>query len=273
MELVFFEVYFDRLIVHKLRYCSSYFPWKAHERSEIDWRSDFRHLQCRGKAYGTNSGHPMDKGQGQGQWHVHARSFQLSIQLLPFLSLNHLIKGEGVSLLDAMTLNPQFFKFRRIRAKITPVHVLKVYWTVAIWWWEYGTFVWSIAWCRWPGETTAESSRILIIADTQVPRPFHGWLPSLTWFKTYIINHNLRKSWHAAKSLRPQAILFLGDMLRHGSKTSDMDEWVRPRTLHLVFWRFMSNRRYVDYANHFHAIFKAPSTIPKLFVPGNRDVG
>ncbi|GJJ06641.1 hypothetical protein Clacol_000835 [Clathrus columnatus] len=162
------------------------------------------------------------------------------------------LTDKGLSLLEAMTLTPRLLNIRRIRSKLVPVHVLKVYWVIAIWWWEYGTFVWDVAWCHWPKENALENLHILIIADPQVPRPFHGWLPTLTWFKSYIINHNLRKSWHAAKSLRPQVVLFLGDMLRHGSKASDIDELGRSRA-------FSARTR-----SHYEAVF-GPANQIKTF--------
>lgn len=114
-----------------------------------------------------------------------------------------------------------------LRSKITVVNTLRIVWLLVVLWCELGAFFWSVALCRWPKQVGSTPFHVLLVADPQVPRPYKGWAPSLTWLKQYIVNHNLRKSWIAAKTLRPQAVIFLGDMLRHGVKIKEMIEYVR----------------------------------------------
>ncbi|KAF8530502.1 Metallo-dependent phosphatase-like protein, partial [Hysterangium stoloniferum] len=142
----------------------------------------------------------------------------------------------------------------QLRSKVSPISGLRLFWVVAVLWWEYGSFVWNVAWCRWPKQPGSTAFHLLLVADPQVPRPTKGWVPTLGWLKHHIVNHNLRKGWSAAKGTKPQAVVFLGDMLRQGSKTADMAE-------------------YGEYADRFKSIFHIKKNIPRYYVPGNHDVG
>ena len=113
-----------------------------------------------------------------------------------------------------------------LRSRLTAVNALRILWVLVVLWCELGVFLWSVAWCRWPKQVGSTPIHVLLVADPQVPRPYKGWAPSFVSLKQYIVNHNLRKSWNAAKILRPQAVVFLGDMLRHGSKIQEMTEYV-----------------------------------------------
>ncbi|KIJ40960.1 hypothetical protein M422DRAFT_32075 [Sphaerobolus stellatus SS14] len=146
---------------------------------------------------------------------------------------------------------------QQLRSKASIIAVSRLVWVLAVLWWEFGIFHWDVAWCRWPTDKQSKNKaplRILLIADPQVLRPHRTWVPGPAWIKQYLVNHNLRKSWSAARSLRPQMVIFLGDMLRHGSKCKDMNE-------------------YATYFYKFHSIFKLDSRTPIYYVPGNRDVG
>jgi ethanolamine phosphate phosphodiesterase len=113
-----------------------------------------------------------------------------------------------------------------LRSKTAVVNILRILWVLVVLWCELGVFFWSVAWCRWPKQVGSTPFRVLLVADPQVPRPFKGSVPTLTWLKQHIVNHNLRKSWNAVRTLRPQTVLFLGDMLHHGSRIKTMAEYV-----------------------------------------------
>ncbi|KAF8532530.1 Metallo-dependent phosphatase-like protein, partial [Gautieria morchelliformis] len=153
-----------------------------------------------------------------------------------------------------LSLRPHARRGPRLRSKTALVNALRILWLLVVLWCELGAFFWSAARCRWPKQPGSTSFRVLLVADPQVPRPFKGWVPNLTWLKQYIVNHNLRKSWNAVRILRPQTVIFLGDMLRHGGKTKAMTE-------------------YADYFTHFQSIFYLGPAVPTYYVPGNRDVG
>ena len=117
----------------------------------------------------------------------------------------------------------------------------------------------------------SQGLRVLLVADPQVPRPYKGWPLSLTWFKQYVVNLNLRKSWNAVKTLRPQVIIFLGDMLRQGSIIKDMAEYVD--TCNMLRALSTARYRYGDYYAQFRATFSMNPPISTYYIPGNRDVG
>ncbi|KAF8590920.1 hypothetical protein K439DRAFT_1328578, partial [Ramaria rubella] len=142
----------------------------------------------------------------------------------------------------------------KLGSRTTAINALKLVWIFAVLWFELGAFVWNVAWCKWPKRIGATSSHVLLIADPLVPRPYRSWIPNLTFVKQHIVNHNLRKSWNAAKSLRPHTVIFLGDMLRQGGVIKEMSQ-------------------YGDYFAQFQSIFKTDSSISTYFIPGNRDVG
>ena len=158
------------------------------------------------------------------------------------------------------------------RSKPAVVNVLRIVWVLAVLWCELGAFFWNVAWCRWPKQVGSTAIHILLVADAQVPRPYKGWPLSFTWLKQYIVNHNLRKSWNATKTLRPHVVVFLGDMLRHGSKIKGMAEYA------VSFSSFNSDShhcsgRYGEYFAQFKSVFNIDPSVSTYFIPGNRDVG
>lgn len=115
------------------------------------------------------------------------------------------------------------------RSKASVIAVARSFWILEVVWWELGKFYWTVAWCHWPKQSRIRNEaalHILLVADPQVLRPYKSWLAGPSWIKQYLVNHNLRKSWSAAKSLRPQMVVFLGDMLRQGSKATSVAEYV-----------------------------------------------
>ena len=160
-----------------------------------------------------------------------------------------------------------------LHSRFAVINTLRIVWVLVVLWGELGTFFWSVAWCRWPKEVGSTPFRVLLVADPQVPRPYKGWTPTLTWLKQHIVNHNLRKSWTAARTLRPQAVIFLGDMLRHGSTIKGMPEYVCLLFVTDLLLILMTHGRYGDYFAQFQSIFKLDPAVSTYFIPGNRDVG
>ena len=77
-------------------------------------------------------------------------------------------------------------------------------------------------------DPSAEPAHVLIVADPQVldtkSLPAVGFLTRP--FTRWVVDFNLRKSWHAALKLHPQEVIFLGDMLNGGRYARDADECV-----------------------------------------------
>lgn len=77
-------------------------------------------------------------------------------------------------------------------------------------------------------DPSAEPAHVLIVADPQVldDKSLPGVSPLIRPFTRWVVDFNLRKSWHAALKLRPQEVIFLGDMLNGGRYARDADECV-----------------------------------------------
>ncbi|KAG6880194.1 hypothetical protein C0992_003858 [Termitomyces sp. T32_za158] len=65
---------------------------------------------------------------------------------------------------------------------------------------------------------------------------------------------NLKKNWHVTTRMRPQVVIFLGDMLASGKNVQDEIEYQR-------------------HAEKFKSIFSLDPSIPVYYIPGNSDVG
>ncbi|PPR00982.1 hypothetical protein CVT24_000276 [Panaeolus cyanescens] len=147
------------------------------------------------------------------------------------------------------------------------INFLRVTWVLVILWYEYFTFL-SSGWsCHWPDASLLPSRRdidtthkrpchVLLVADPQVldyrSYPRRGVL--LSYITRSIVNLNLRKNWRAALGRKPDAVVFLGNMLDNGRLK-------------------MSNEEYEIYFQRFKHIFRLKKEIPQYYIPGNRDVG
>ncbi|ETW80542.1 hypothetical protein HETIRDRAFT_21171, partial [Heterobasidion irregulare TC 32-1] len=136
------------------------------------------------------------------------------------------------------------------------ISLVRYMWFLVVLWCELGIFYYSTATCTWPEpahRSGARSQRILIVADPQVLNhdSYPGRNPWLMSLSQYIVDLNLRKSWRAAKATRPDAVVFLGDMMDNGR-----DDF-----------------RYNAYLHRFYNIFSPISTAPIYYLPGNHDVG
>ncbi|EIN11270.1 Metallo-dependent phosphatase [Punctularia strigosozonata HHB-11173 SS5] len=150
------------------------------------------------------------------------------------------------------------------------VAALRLFWILAVLWLELGVYIYQLRSCSWPDDalvsapplirapTRAEASHILVVADPQVldHRSYPDRGAFLTAVSQYMTDMQLRKAWWATtRRLRPDSIVFLGDMMDGGRFDMSLDEYER-------------------YYARFKSIFRAdPSTTPVWYLPGNHDVG
>ncbi|KAF6760127.1 Metallo-dependent phosphatase-like protein [Ephemerocybe angulata] len=151
--------------------------------------------------------------------------------------------------------------FKRGRLVVVTLSIL---WAIAIVWEEYLQFAYDGGKCDWPdhkfrprleGDET-RPQHVLIVADPQIldHRSYPGRGAFLTWLSRIIVDLNLRKNWWVATAKKPDAVVFLGDMMDGG--------------------RFdMSDEEYEKYYQRFKSIFKLDTNIPQYYIPGNHDTG
>ncbi|TFY77984.1 hypothetical protein EWM64_g6029 [Hericium alpestre] len=101
------------------------------------------------------------------------------------------------------------------------VNGLRLFWATLVIWGEIGLFFFSLSDCRWPDRafrsiSKATPTHVLLIADPQLLPP----LSTRTWTQVFRDIY-LHKSWSAVRHLRPNAVLFLGDMLAAGGSYRD----------------------------------------------------
>lgn len=142
-------------------------------------------------------------------------------------------------------------------------NALRLIWVVVVISGELGAFFWSLSGCRWPSidlghkvRQKVKNTHVLLIADPQVQHPAllarkSRWASPMrrAWFEL-----NLRKSWHVASRLSPDAVIFLGDMLGNGKMSQNREE-------------------YDLAAQKFKSIFWIDSSMSVHYIPGNNDVG
>ncbi|TEB38477.1 hypothetical protein FA13DRAFT_1620708 [Coprinellus micaceus] len=149
------------------------------------------------------------------------------------------------------------------------INALRVFWTTIIIWGELGAFYWSVRHCKWPSSSTGEvgllypsyssqaTSHVLLLSDTQVQHPAlqtgrESWAVRL---RTFLFNLTLRKSWHVTTKLKPDVVVFLGDMLANGRGAKD-------EAKSAPFFALQK----------FKAIFTIHPAKPVHYVPGNNDI-
>ncbi|KAK0212804.1 Metallo-dependent phosphatase-like protein [Desarmillaria ectypa] len=142
------------------------------------------------------------------------------------------------------------------------VSTLRALWIIIILWFELGTFYYAVGRCSWPDVDVVvrppfhSAKHVLIVADPQIldHRSYPGRSALLTFLSRLFTDLNLRKSWRAAATKKPDAVVFLGDMMDGG--------------------RFeMTDSEYEDYFRRFLQIFDIKADIPTYFIPGNHDTG
>ncbi|KAL7281268.1 hypothetical protein ACG7TL_004576 [Trametes sanguinea] len=146
----------------------------------------------------------------------------------------------------------------RPKSSLVPrlVNFLRLVWLFTIAWYELGTFYHHTSSCPWPdeplshsGTTVARPTHVLLVADPQIldHRSYPDRPPWLMRLSQFIVDLNLRKSWRATLRCRPDAVVFLGDMMDNGRLDMPDEE--------------------------FRSIFAADDRLPKYYIPGNHDVG
>lgn len=144
------------------------------------------------------------------------------------------------------------------------VNLLRLAWTVLVFWYEYFIFKNSVRSCHWPDHNAARLSnvdgtspaRILVVADPQIldRRSYPDRSAFLSYLTRLVVDLNLRKNWLAAISKNPDIVVFLGDMMDGGRME-------------------MPDAEYEEYYIHFKGIFRVRKEIPYYFIPGNHDTG
>ncbi|KAL5485043.1 hypothetical protein ACEPAI_7685 [Sanghuangporus weigelae] len=145
----------------------------------------------------------------------------------------------------------------------SPVSAVRAVWILAVLWYELGAFRWDLAGCRWPDaeldrvlkdEEDSSSSisltHVLLIADPQIraPRRHPAWR---RWL--HLTDLALRKRWSFVRRVRPDVVVFLGDMLDRG--------------------RYADDDEYRESFEYFKSIFSVEPDTKVYYVPGNHDIG
>ncbi|KAF9526680.1 hypothetical protein CPB83DRAFT_857613 [Crepidotus variabilis] len=143
------------------------------------------------------------------------------------------------------------------------IPALRLFWVVTALIGELGVFYWSLGGCRWPkiniGHETRQpvpTKHVLLIADPQVQHPV--LIAPKSWWsrplRRILFELNLRKSWHVTSRLKPDVVIFMGDMLANGKAATTFEQY--------------------DFAaQKFKSIFDVDPSTEIHYVPGNNDVG
>ncbi|THV02395.1 hypothetical protein K435DRAFT_827551 [Dendrothele bispora CBS 962.96] len=141
------------------------------------------------------------------------------------------------------------------------VNILRMLWASIMIWGEFGIYLWSVSFCKWPdsGLTSAShhgATHVLLISDPQIHKPsiFQDESSWSSLIKQLIYDVNLKKSWRFTKRLQPHVVFFLGDLLASGRGVN-------------------SETEYVQYIEKFTNSFPLGSNILAYYIPGNEDVG
>ncbi|KAI0256084.1 Metallo-dependent phosphatase-like protein [Lactifluus subvellereus] len=138
------------------------------------------------------------------------------------------------------------------------LRTIKTVWVALVIWSEVGVFIAASARCHWPDSPVGEvnATHILLVADPQIlnERSYPERSSLLRAVSRIFVDMNLRKAWRVARSTRPHAVIFLGDMLDNG-------------------FADMPSVKYQEYAERFRSIFSSSPSLPVYYLPGNHDVG
>ncbi|KAF8897076.1 Metallo-dependent phosphatase-like protein [Gymnopilus junonius] len=129
------------------------------------------------------------------------------------------------------------------------VNGLRIFWVLAILWYELGIFSASVRWCNWPDPYLHLPAHILLVADPQIVdrHSYSSRGPLLSYLTRVLVDLNLRKNWRILS-------YFLGDMMDNGRYA-------------------MPEEEYEDYYQRFSDIFRVTDGIPVYFIAGNHDTG
>ena len=135
-----------------------------------------------------------------------------------------------------------------------PLTVIRTAWIAIVLWLEIGIFLAASLRCRWPrpggvlvrfigarrglvscltadlgqGNNEKAATHILLVADPQIldDRSYPERSSLLRTVSRIFVDMNLRKAWRVAKSKRPHAVIFLGDMMDNGFADMHITECV-----------------------------------------------
>lgn len=145
-----------------------------------------------------------------------------------------------------------------LRNDISLLNWLRVVWLAAVFWFEYGIFRYSVALCGWGdnqlSQSSARPSHVLLVTDPQVRSVSHNKPGIASRFQYWLYHESLRKNWRYARQMKPDTIVFLGDILCSGRKIK-------------------RDKEYSEAVEKFRDIFSLPQDANAHFVPGNQDVG
>jgi ethanolamine phosphate phosphodiesterase len=136
-----------------------------------------------------------------------------------------------------------------LRTDLSLLTWLRIFWFLGVLWCELVIYRYTLFFCGWPdhrltsvrlptffygssltlcSQSSATPTHLLVIADPQVrhagAQKYTRFFPQLhDWF----YHAGLRKSWRYASHLRPDIVVFLGDMMASGRKIRDDDECVQ----------------------------------------------
>lgn len=132
-----------------------------------------------------------------------------------------------------------------LSSRTITIHLFRLCWVVVLIWGELGIFFWSLSSCRWPNlktvgisffrfiqwpkadiQSTEKPTHVLLVSDPQVRLPSDPqrdavWLGRI---RQFVVDLNLKKSWHVATRLQPHVVVFLGDMLANGKSIKNEAE-------------------------------------------------
>ncbi|KAG0141984.1 hypothetical protein CROQUDRAFT_673825 [Cronartium quercuum f. sp. fusiforme G11] len=156
------------------------------------------------------------------------------------------------------------------KTRKTIILILKIIWTIALIYGEWYEFYNSVNKCEWPSIPPLESDldenrvrfNVLIIADPQLPSIKYSYPKRsllLRYISLQVIYQFIRKSWRfVIHNTKPDAIVFLGDLLDGGVATTNEKE-------------------YEGLVNRFRSTFPIPNTINQtnrvIYLAGNHDLG
>ncbi|KAI0334967.1 hypothetical protein GY45DRAFT_967086 [Cubamyces sp. BRFM 1775] len=135
---------------------------------------------------------------------------------------------------------------------------LRLLWCSFVVWYEFGSFHYALASCRWPDRALPASrerpAHVLLIADPQVKDLSTSRRIGLSSFSQFLVDLTLKRHWHFASRMRPDVVVFLGDIL--------------------ASWRLIrSDEEYERNLQKFRRIFHLDPSVTSYYVPGNNDVG
>lgn len=95
----------------------------------------------------------------------------------------------------------------------------------------FGEFWLASSTCHpYPFQNSEKPTHVLLLSDAQVIHTPYGAFTgssALAW-QRFLADLSLRKNWHVTSRLKPDAVVFLGDMLAAGTAVKTADECVAP---------------------------------------------